>query len=91
MVIGSKGGAPEHPAWYLNLIARPEVEFQIATQAFRGVWREAEGAERGGVWTYMADLYPPYADYQAGTGGREIPVVMLTAEEERPVFDMPIA
>jgi deazaflavin-dependent oxidoreductase (nitroreductase family) len=87
VVIGSKGGAPEHPAWYLNLLDRPEAEFQVATQAFRGSWRVAEGEERARVWDYMVELYPPYAGYQAGTEGREIPVVLLTAGEEVGAFE----
>src|SRR3954464_3771155 len=49
VVIGSKGGAPEHPAWYLNLTARPEVAFQVADKKYRGRWRVAEGAERAQV------------------------------------------
>ena len=77
VVVGSKGGAPEHPAWYLNLAATPQVEFQVATQAFRATWRLAEGAERATVWPAMVHLYPPYATYLEATQGREIPLVLL--------------
>ena len=84
-IIASKGGADEHPNWYLNLREAPDVEFQIATQAFRGTWRQAEGAEREKVWTYMIDCYPFYAKYQASTS-RIIPVVLLRPLEEIPVF-----
>jgi len=80
VVIGSKGGAPTHPAWYLNLIARPEVAFQVADRKHRGGWRVAEGAERTQVWDEMVELYPPYRDYQA-RAGREIPVVLLDPRE----------
>ena len=85
VICASKGGADHHPEWYLNLIARPEVEFQIATQAFRGSWREPEGAERDKVWSFFIDCHPFYADYQASTS-RILPLVMMTAQEEIPVF-----
>jgi deazaflavin-dependent oxidoreductase (nitroreductase family) len=80
VVIGSKGGAPTHPAWYLNLTARPEVEFQVADQKYRGGWRVAEGAERDEVWDEMVELYPPYRDYQE-RAGRVIPVILLDPRE----------
>ena len=85
VVCASKGGADAHPEWYLNLIAKPEVEFQIATQAFRGTWREPEGAEREKVWAFMADSFPFYAKYQASTS-RLIPLVMMKPVEAIPVF-----
>lgn len=86
VVIASKGGAPEHPAWFLNMQDQKEVDFQVATQAFRGAWRTPEGDERDNVWRYMAGVYPPYDDYQKTTGGRVIPVVMLRADAAIPVF-----
>ena len=77
VVIASKGGALEHPAWYLNLRSRPECDIQIATQLFRCAWREAGGAERQRLWDYMVELYPPYRDYARTVGSRVIPVIML--------------
>ncbi len=85
VIIASKGGADHHPAWYLNLRESPEVEFQIATQAFRGTWREPEGAEREKAWNFMVENFPFYATYQASTE-RLIPVVMIRAVEEIDVF-----
>jgi deazaflavin-dependent oxidoreductase (nitroreductase family) len=85
VICASKGGADNHPEWYLNLIARPEVEFQIATQAFRGTWREPTGAERDKVWAFMVDCHPFYATYQASTT-RVIPLVMMKAVAAIPVF-----
>jgi deazaflavin-dependent oxidoreductase (nitroreductase family) len=85
VIIASKGGSDEHPSWYLNLRAYPELGFQIATQAFRASWREPEGAERKKVWDFMVDCHPFYATYQASTS-RIIPVVMMTPLEEIPVF-----
>jgi deazaflavin-dependent oxidoreductase (nitroreductase family) len=75
-VIASKGGAPAHPAWFLNLEADPEVEIQIANEKRRAVARVAGGAEREQLWQLMVDYYAPYTDYQAATD-RQIPVVVL--------------
>ena len=84
-IIGSKGGADHHPEWYLNLREMAELEFQVATQAFRATWREAQGAERGKVWAFMVDGYPFYANYQASTS-RVLPVILLKAIAPAPVF-----
>jgi proline iminopeptidase len=75
-VVASKGGAPAHPAWYLNLSANPEVHVQVGPDQFRARARTASGAERSALWKQMAEIYPPYDDYQRRTD-REIPVVVL--------------
>jgi deazaflavin-dependent oxidoreductase (nitroreductase family) len=85
VICASKGGADHHPDWYLNLIEQKQVEFQIATQAFRGTWREPQGAEREKVWNFMVDCFPFYANYQASTS-RVLPLVMMKSEEAIPVF-----
>jgi deazaflavin-dependent oxidoreductase (nitroreductase family) len=85
VICASKGGAEHHPAWYLNIRGAGEVEFQIATQAFRATWREPEGAEREKVWNFMADVFPPYTKYQASTT-RKIPLVMMKVKEPIAVF-----
>jgi len=85
VVVASKGGADAHPEWYLNLRAAPELDFQIATQAFRATWREPEGEERHKVWDFMARAFPPYIKYQRATA-RHIPVVMMTPIRAIEVF-----
>lgn len=85
VICASKGGADHHPAWYLNIIEQDEIEFQIATQAFRGTWREPEGKEREKIWEFFIDCHPFYADYQASTS-RVIPLVMMKAVEPIAVF-----
>jgi deazaflavin-dependent oxidoreductase (nitroreductase family) len=85
VIVASKGGADHHPAWYLNLTDNREVSFQVATQAFRGAWREPRGAERTKVWDFMVDVFPPYKNYQAATA-REIPLVLLSADEPIDIF-----
>jgi len=85
VIVASKGGADHHPAWYLNIKDSDQVDFQIATQAFRGKWREPQGAERAKVWDFMEGVFPPYKGYQASTS-RQIPLVMLSAEEPIDIF-----
>jgi deazaflavin-dependent oxidoreductase (nitroreductase family) len=85
VICASKGGADHHPAWYLNLRERESVEFQIATQAFRGSWREPQGTERDQIWSFMAECHPFYAAYQASTE-RQLPLIMMKAIETIPVF-----
>jgi hypothetical protein len=57
------------------------VTIQIGGQAFRCTWREPASAERTKVWDFMAELYPPYIDYQAGTQ-REIPIILFQPGDE---------
>jgi len=76
VIIASKGGAPAHPAWYLNLSANPDCEIQVAHDHYRVKARTAEGDERETLWRQLAEIYPPYNDYQAATP-RQIPVVVL--------------
>ena len=76
VIIASKGGAPAHPAWYLNLVADSNCEIQVAHDHNRVVARTAEGEERESLWLQLVEIYPPYEDYQAATP-REIPVVIL--------------
>jgi deazaflavin-dependent oxidoreductase (nitroreductase family) len=85
VICASKGGADTHPEWYLNVTARREIDFQVGTQAFRGTWREPQGAERDKVWAFMQDCFPFYRTYQASTK-RLLPLVMMKAIEPIPVF-----
>jgi proline iminopeptidase len=76
-VIASKGGAPEHPGWYRNLRANPEVEVQVGTAKLRARARTASGEERAKLWQQAVGIWPPFADYQRKAAAREIPVVVL--------------
>jgi proline iminopeptidase len=76
IIVASKGGAPEHPGWYRNLLAHPEVEVQVGTKKVKARARTASGAERARLWEKALEFWPPYADYQKKTE-REIPVVVL--------------
>jgi deazaflavin-dependent oxidoreductase (nitroreductase family) len=78
IIIASKGGAPAHPAWYLNLVDEPNCHIQVGRDKMDASARTASGAERDSLWGELADIYPPYNDYQKSAGDREIPVVVLT-------------
>ena len=75
-VVASKGGAPEHPGWYRNILADPDVEVQVGTAKVKARARTATGEERARLWEKSLEFWPPYADYQRKTE-REIPVVVL--------------
>jgi deazaflavin-dependent oxidoreductase (nitroreductase family) len=75
-VIASKGGAPEHPGWYRNILANPDVEVQVGTKKMNARARTTAGEERLRLWKKALEFWPPYADYQLKTE-REIPVVVL--------------
>jgi deazaflavin-dependent oxidoreductase (nitroreductase family) len=76
VVVASRGGAPDHPAWYENLAAQPRVRVQVAADKFAATARTAKGEERARLWSLMAKIWPAYDEYQAKTT-REIPVVVL--------------
>jgi F420H(2)-dependent quinone reductase len=76
VVVGSKGGAPRHPAWYLNLEANPEVEVQIGREHRRLRARRASPEEAERLWPAILARAPGYARYRARTR-REIPLVLL--------------
>jgi deazaflavin-dependent oxidoreductase (nitroreductase family) len=76
VVVASRGGAPDHPAWYQNLAANPRVRVQIAADKFAATARTAAGEERARLWQAMAKIWPAYEEYRAKTT-REIPVVVL--------------
>ena len=76
IIVASKGGAPEHPGWYKNILADPEVEIQVGTKKLKARARTASGTERKQLWEKALEFWPPYADYQKKTE-REIPVVVL--------------
>jgi deazaflavin-dependent oxidoreductase (nitroreductase family) len=76
LVVASKGGAPEPPAWFVNLSADPNVEVQIKGDRFRAIARVATPAEKPAMWAAMTEVWPDYDVYQTKTD-REIPVVVL--------------
>ena len=76
LIVASKGGAPEPPAWFLNLSDNPTVEVQIKGDRFTATARVATPEEKPDMWKHMAEVWPDYDEYQTKTD-REIPVVVL--------------
>jgi deazaflavin-dependent oxidoreductase (nitroreductase family) len=76
LVVASKGGADQPPAWYLNLQADPEVEVQVLADKFAARARTATADEKPALWRQMAQIWPDYDNYQRKTE-RSIPVVIL--------------
>ena len=77
VIIASKGGAPSHPAWYLNLQADAQCEIKVGALDIAVAARDAAGDERQALWAQLAEVYPPYNAYQQTAGDRVIPVVVL--------------
>jgi len=76
IIVASRGGSPEHPGWYKNLLAHPEVEIQVRDAVLPVTARTASPAEKKRLWSTMTAQWPDYDQYQAGTK-RDIPVVIL--------------
>ena len=76
LLIGSQGGAPTHPMWFLNLRDNPDVEFQVKADKFAGRARIATPDEKPRLWRIMTEHWPSYDDYQLRTG-RDIPLVVI--------------
>ena len=75
-LVASKGGAPEHPVWYRNLVADPyALMVQDGPERWDAHVRELEGEERREWWDRAVAAYPPYAEYQTKTD-RLIPVLL---------------
>ena len=76
VIIASKGGAPTHPAWYLNLMANPEATVEVGDREVHVEAEVAEPEEKTRLWRKMVEMYPTYDDYQRKTE-REIPLLVL--------------
>lgn len=74
--VASLGGAPEHPLWYHNLVANPQVRLQDGPSVFDMVAREVTGQEKQEWWARAVEAFADYGDYQRRTE-REIPVFVL--------------
>jgi proline iminopeptidase len=76
VIIASKGGAPEHPQWFRNLMANPDVTVEVGTERFPARAAVTEGEERARLYRAQADLMPNFDEYANATS-REIPVVVI--------------
>ena len=81
LVVASKGGADDPPAWYVNLEANPTVTVQDRGDVFKAVARTASDEEKKTLWPIMTTEWPAYDEYQTRTE-RPIAVVVLERVEE---------
>jgi len=81
VIIASMGGAPRHPSWYHNIVANPHVTVEVDGAKFDANARIAEGDERRRLYDQHAELHDSFTEYEAKTGGRVIPVVVLRRAE----------
>ena len=79
VIVASKGGFAEHPAWYNNLVVQPKVQVQVAADKFSATAVAMDGARRQELWNMMAEVWPLYIEYQQKTD-RHIPVVVLVRD-----------
>ncbi|MBL7494989.1 nitroreductase family deazaflavin-dependent oxidoreductase [Frankia sp. CNm7] len=77
LVVASQGGAPQHPNWYLNLLAAPAAEIQVRAERLRVRATTASDADKPRLWSIVTEVWPNYDAYQARTD-RSIPVVVLS-------------
>lgn len=76
IIVASRGGNSNHPAWYLNLDTNPEVQVQIKGDVFKAKARTVTTEEKPRLWEIMTGIWSDYDDYQKKTD-RDIPVVVL--------------
>ncbi len=76
LAVASKGGAPENPLWYNNVLAHPDVTVEVGNEKFAATARLLRGAEREPAFAQAISVFPNYAEYQKKTE-REIPVFLL--------------
>lgn len=81
IVVASNWGREEHPAWYHNLKANPEVKLTFKNQTGQYVAQELTGEEREAYWNRIKDVNPSLDTYQQRAGDRQIPIVALTPKE----------
>src|ERR1051326_7209607 len=65
LAVASKGGAPKHPDWYLNLLAHPEVTVEIGNEKFTATARVLTGDERERAFKRAVEVYPRYGLYRS--------------------------
>jgi deazaflavin-dependent oxidoreductase (nitroreductase family) len=76
LIVASRGGSPDHPQWYKNLVKNPNVRVQVLGDRFDAVARTASPDEKARLWPLVTEVWPSYDDYQQRTD-RDIPVVVL--------------
>ena len=81
VIVGSKGGADTHPAWYLNLLANPHATIEVGGETVAILATPATGAERRRLYDQHVSVHPGFAEYERKTT-REIPVLLLARTDQ---------
>jgi deazaflavin-dependent oxidoreductase (nitroreductase family) len=76
-IFASKGGAPDNPAWFHNLLAHPDTTAEVGADTVKVTARVAEPSERDVIWERQKERYPQFAEYEVTAAPRTIPVVVL--------------
>ncbi|MBX3287087.1 MAG: nitroreductase family deazaflavin-dependent oxidoreductase [Actinobacteria bacterium] len=77
-IFGSKGGAPDNPDWFHNLVANPDTEIEVGADTVPVSATVLSGDQRDEIWEKQKELMPGFAEYEKTAGDRVIPVVLLT-------------
>jgi deazaflavin-dependent oxidoreductase (nitroreductase family) len=77
IVVASKGGSPDNPDWYYNLLANPKVSIEVGVERFDAVAEPADPQERDRLWAMITEANPGFKAYEEKTT-RTIPVMILT-------------
>ena len=77
VIFASKGGAPENPAWYHNIKAKPDAKIEVGEQTVEVEVQEAHGDERERLYAAQVAVMPQFAEYAEKTD-RLIPVLVLS-------------
>lgn len=81
IVIASRGGDDQHPDWFLNLEANPEVTIQVRDQVMPATAERVNQSDKGRIWPMMTDIWPDFDNYQEATT-RDIPVVRIRPHDD---------
>lgn len=76
-IVASAAGAPNHPAWYKNLSANPQVTVEVPGRTYTAQAVTVGDAERDAVFAQIKAKHPRFAGYEAKAGSRKIPLVRL--------------
>jgi deazaflavin-dependent oxidoreductase (nitroreductase family) len=76
-IVGSAAGSESHPAWYFNLLANPDITYELGDDPVDASASLLEGEDRAAAWTDIVAALPFFGDYQTRVS-REIPVFVLT-------------
>ena len=77
VIVASMGGAPRHPAWYHNIVANPRVTIEVDGAKIEAMPGSPRATSAGACTTSTRKLHPGFTEYEAKTGGRVIPVIVL--------------